>query len=137
MHEVRLQIRWRDSDAYGHVNNSVYLTYLEEARDAWVELVLGGVSANTWDLVLARVAVDFRSELRQTDREVAVSCELESIGRASLRTRETIRKVDGTISAEATAVIVPRDPHTGRSRPLTSLERSALERELGSERARP
>ena len=32
-HEIRIKIRWRDMDAYGHVNNAVYLTYLEECRD--------------------------------------------------------------------------------------------------------
>ncbi len=41
MLEKRIEIRWRDVDAYGHVNNAVYLNYLEEARDAWVQAVLG------------------------------------------------------------------------------------------------
>ena len=41
MHEKRIEIRWRDQDAYGHVNNAVYLTYLEEARDEWLEQTLG------------------------------------------------------------------------------------------------
>ncbi len=130
MHEVRLQIRWRDMDAYGHVNNAVYLTYLEEARDAWVQRVLGPVSEDTWHFVLARVAIDYRRELKQEDREVLVRCRLDSIGRSSIRTREEIRTLDGTLSAEAASVIVPRDPDTGRSRPLTEAERAALEREL-------
>jgi acyl-CoA thioester hydrolase len=43
MLEKRIEIRWRDVDAYGHVNNAVYLNYLEEARDAWVQAVLGAV----------------------------------------------------------------------------------------------
>lgn len=130
MHEIRLQIRWRDMDAYGHVNNAVYLNYLEEARDAWVQRVLGPVSEDTWHFVLARVAIDFRSELKQDDREILVRCRLDSIGRSSIRTREEIRKLDGTLSAEAASVIVPRDPESGRSRPLTEAERAALEREL-------
>jgi acyl-CoA thioester hydrolase len=130
--EVRLQIRWRDMDAYGHVNNAVYLTYLEEARDAWVQRVLGPVADDVWHFVLARVAIDYRSELKQSDREVLVRCGLESIGRSSIRTREEVRKLDGTLSAEAASVIVPRDPATGRSRPLTEAERAALERELTS-----
>ncbi|GIU99051.1 MAG: thioesterase [Actinomycetota bacterium] len=133
MHEVRLQIRWRDMDAYGHVNNAVYLTYLEEARDAWVQRVLGPVSEDTWHFVLARVAIDYRRELKQEDREVLVRCRLDSIGRSSIRTREEIRTLDGTLSAEAASVIVPRDPATGRSRPLTEAERAALERELSEE----
>ena len=131
MHEERIRIRWRDMDAYGHVNNAVYLNYLEETRDAWAHKVLGPVT-NTWDFVLARVAIDFRSELTQDDGEVTVRCRLDSIGRASVRTREEIVKGDGTVSAEAESVIVPRDPATGASRPLTDEERTALEQELGT-----
>jgi acyl-CoA thioester hydrolase len=128
--EVRLRIRWRDVDAYGHVNNAVYLTYLEEARDAWVEDVLGPVADDVWHFVLARVAIDYRRELTQADGEVVVRCGLASVGRSSIRTREEIRTRDGELSAEASAVIVPRDPATGRSRALTPAERAALEREL-------
>lgn len=130
MLEVRLQLRWKDMDAYGHVNNAVYLNYLEEARDAWVQQVLGPVADDVWHFVLARVAIDFRSELKQEDGEIVAGCRLESIGRSSIRTREEVRKLDGTISAEAESVIVPRDPERGTSRPLTEAERAALEREL-------
>ena len=128
MFEKRIEIRWRDMDAYGHVNNAVYLNYLEEARDAWVQEVLGTV-ANTWDFVLARVAIDYERELTQDDGAVLVRCELESLGRSSIRTREEIVMLDGTVSARAASVVVPRDPSSGRSRPLTDAERSALETE--------
>jgi acyl-CoA thioester hydrolase len=130
VHEVRIDIRWRDMDAYGHVNNAVYLNLLEEARDGWVQEVLGPVADDVWHFVLARVAIDFRSELKQEDGEVVVRCSLESIGRSSIRTREEIRKLDGTLSAEAESVTVARDPEAGASRPLTEEERAALEREL-------
>ncbi len=129
MREVRIAIRWRDIDAYGHVNNAVYLNYLEEARDAWVEDVLGH-AGDTWDFVLARVAIDFRAELKLADEAVLVECALDSIGRASIGTREQVRKLDGTISAESASVLVPVDPATGRSRALSDDERAALEREL-------
>jgi acyl-CoA thioester hydrolase len=127
--EKRIEIRWRDVDAYGHVNNAVYLTYLEEARDAWVDKVLGPVSENTWDFVLARVAIDYEAELRLDDGAVVVGCRLQSIGRSSIRTVEEIRKQDGGVSAKASAVVVARDPDTGRARPLTGAEREALEAE--------
>jgi len=129
--EKRIEIRWRDMDAYGHVNNAVYLNYLEEARDAWVQRTLGSIT-DTWDFVLARVAIDFRAELTQDDGAIVVRCRLDSLGRASIRTREEIVKQDGTVSASAESVIVPRDPKAGRSRALTEQERAILEAELGS-----
>ena len=131
MLEKRIEIRWRDMDAYGHVNNAVYLNYLEEARDAWVQRTLGSIT-DTWDFVLARVAIDFRAELTQDDGAIVVRCRLDSLGRASIRTREEIVKRDGTVSASAESVIVPRDPKAGRSRALTEQERAILEAELGS-----
>jgi acyl-CoA thioester hydrolase len=129
VHEKRIEIRWGDMDAYRHVNNAVYATYLEECRDEWADRTLHGVS-DTWDFVLARVAIDFRRELTQDDDAVVVSCRLARVGNSSLTLHEQIRTLDGELSAEAEAVLVARDRRTGRSRPLTEAEREALEREL-------
>jgi len=126
-HEKRVEIRWRDVDAYLHVNNAVYATYLEECRDEWVEQALGD-SGDAWDFVLARVAIDFRRELRLEDEEVVVSCRLERIGTSSITLREEVRTRDGELSAEAEAVLVARDRDAGRSRPLNDVERTAFER---------
>ena len=41
MHEKTIDIRWRDLDAYGHVNQAVYLTYAEEVLDEWFRQKLG------------------------------------------------------------------------------------------------
>ena len=119
-------------DAYGHVNNAVYLTYLEQARDAWVADVLDGVT-DTWDFVLAHVGVDFRSELVQDDGFVIVRCRLGEIGRSSISTREEILKADGTVSARAESVVVPRDRATGKARKLSDEERAALERDFAGD----
>jgi acyl-CoA thioester hydrolase len=121
--EVTIPIRWRDVDAYGHVNNAVFLTYLEEARDRLVESLFG---ERAWDFVIARVAIDYRSELNQSDREVVVRCGVTGFGTSSVRTAEQVL-ADGRLSAEAESVIVARDPSTGRSRPLTDDERTTLE----------
>jgi len=124
-HEKRIEIRWRDLDAYRHVNNAVYATYLEEGRDEWLERALGD-AGDLWDFVLARVAIDFREELTQEDDAIVVGITLVRIGTASLTLREEIRKLDGTLSSEAESVLVARDRGTGRSRPLTGQERGAL-----------
>ena len=128
VHEKRIEIRWRDLDALGHVNNAVYATYLEECRDEWAVRVLGG--EDPWEWVMARVAIDFREEVTQADDAVLVRTWLVRIGTSSLTLHEEVRKLDGTLAAEAEAVIVARDRETGRSRPLTDAERAALERAL-------
>jgi acyl-CoA thioester hydrolase len=132
MRETRIQIRWRDMDAYGHVNNGVYLTYLEECRDAWAQELLGS-AGGSWDFVLAHVGIDYRNQLTQADGEILVRCRLVSFGRSSVRTREEIVKADGAIAAEAEAVVVARDPNVDRSRPLTERERGLLQAELDAE----
>ena len=128
-HEKRIEIRWRDVDAYEHVNNAVYAIYLEECRDEWLEGALGDVG-DPWDFVLARVAIDFRRELRLEHGEVVVSCRLDRIGTLSLTLREEICTADGELSAESEAVIVARDRVNGGSRRLSEDERSAFERIL-------
>jgi acyl-CoA thioester hydrolase len=129
-YEKEIAIRWRDLDGLRHVNNAVYATYLEEARDALFEQVLPGTTF--WDYVLVRVAIDFRRELRLEDERVVVSCRVERVGRSSITLREEIRTASGELAAESEAVIVARDPESGRSRPLTGAERDALDQACGS-----
>src|SRR5258708_38247449 len=86
-HTKRCEIRWRDMDAFRHVNNAVYLSYLEEARDEWFLQVLGnGLLLN--DFLLARIAIDYRSPLTQDDGQVEVEIRGTRIGNSSVDTSE-------------------------------------------------
>jgi acyl-CoA thioester hydrolase len=126
VHEKQIEIRWRDLDAYRHVNNAVYSTYLEECRDEWLERALGTAEDATYDFVIARLRIDFRRELRLEDDVVLVRCGLDRLGSSSVTTREEIL-AGGEVAAEAEAVLVFRDVETKRPRPLLAAERSALE----------
>jgi acyl-CoA thioester hydrolase len=130
--EKRIEVRWRDVDALRHVNNAVYATYLEECRDGWLEQALGDAAA-MWDYVLARVAIDFRREIGLDEEAVVVRTTLARIGSSSITLREEVRKLDGTLAAEAESVIVARDRETGSSRPLTPSERERLVAALPAE----
>jgi acyl-CoA thioester hydrolase len=132
MHEKRMEIRWRDMDAFGHVNNSVFLTYLEEVRDEWLERALAG-AGDVWDFVLARVAIDYHRGLTQADDQIVARCWPVRVGRSSVGTRETLRTLDGTLVAKAESVLVARDRQAGASRQLTEGERAALDRQLDPE----
>lgn len=130
MHEKRIEIRWRDLDAYAHVNQAVYQTYVEEVLDHWLRATLGIPPGDVWDYVAARVAIDYRSEVRLEDREVVGSCGLVRIGSSSVTLRIELRPSDGRLAAEAEVVIVTRDRETGSSRQLSAAERQALEGRL-------
>ena len=83
-HEV--SVRWRDVDGLGHVNHAVFLTYLEEGRDAFYVRALG----RDPHYVVARVEIDLRAEIRHADRRLQVRIEVERVGTTSLTTREAI-----------------------------------------------
>ena len=116
-----LKIRWRDIDALGHVNNAVYLTYLEELLTAWLRPAIGD------DWVNARIELDWRQELRLADGQVIAKAELLRIGTSSLTARIRFERPDGVVAAEGVAVVVAWDPKTRRSRPLTPEERDRLQ----------
>jgi acyl-CoA thioester hydrolase len=127
VHEKRIDIRWRDLDAYQHVNQAVYLTYLEETLDDWIRTVLGLGEGEVWHYVAAHVSIDYRNELRLGDRQAIGSVRLERVGTKSVTARAELRAPDGRVAAEAELVIVSRDPETGASQPLTEEERARFE----------
>ena len=118
---MKIPIRWRDVDALGHVNNAVYLTYLEEL----LAVVLGPVLGD--DYVTARVEMDFRNEIRLGEKEVIGNASVERIGSSSLTVAATLTRGDGETALDARLVLVAWDPVQRRSRPLTDSEKQALE----------
>jgi acyl-CoA thioester hydrolase len=133
MQEQRVPIRWRDVDNYGHVNNAVYLTYLEECRDRWVRDVLGAEQ----DFVIVRIAIDFRRELSLGDEEVVVTCRGTGYGASSIRTKEQIHAKGGWLAAESESVIVAHDPRGRKARPLTDRQRSLLDAAIAADDLQP
>jgi acyl-CoA thioester hydrolase len=120
----RIEIRWRDMDGFGHVNNSTYLTYLEEARDQYLTEILGEAVHR---VVIRRIEIDFVSGLTQEDDHVDVECRLTGIGRSSLTLDERIVAVsDGRVAATAQTVMVHTDESRNASAPWPAEARAAL-----------
>jgi len=126
-HEKEIEIRWRDLDAFNHVNHIVFLTYLEEVRDEWLGRVLDD-AALVWGYVIARVEIDYRRELTLEDDVVVARCSLDRLGTKSVVTSEAVVTRGGETAAEARAVLVARDAETGRSRVISEAERAAFDR---------
>jgi acyl-CoA thioester hydrolase len=121
--EQVVHVRWRDTDAQGHVNHAVFLTYLEEGRDAFYAQVLGTEPS----YVVARVEIDLRAEVRHPDQRVTVRIQAERLGTTSLTTHETILTPAGDVVAEARVVTVRWDPDQHRPIPFSETERTRLE----------
>jgi acyl-CoA thioester hydrolase len=116
----RETVRFRDLDALGHVNNAVYLTYLEQARVAF----LTPAGYKPGDMILARAEIDFRSalELRET---VEVRLSPTRVGTKSFELGYELRVGDRLV-AEAKTVIVAYDYELEESKPLPDAWRKLL-----------
>ena len=124
--EIRIdvELRWRDLDFLGHLNQAVYHELLEEGRGALFEQ-LGALDGGFF-FVLARVELDHRQEIRRDHGPVTVALRVEAVGRSSVSVAHEIVRADGAVAAEGRSVLVAWDREARRSRPLTDAERSAL-----------
>jgi len=124
--EIRIdvELRWRDLDFLGHLNQAVYHELLEEGRGALFEQ-LGALDGGFF-FVLARVELDHRQEIRRDHGPVTVALRVEAVGRSSVTVAHEIVRADGAVAAEGRSVLVAWDRDARRSRPLTDAERSAL-----------
>jgi len=121
-------IRWRDLDGFNHVNNAVFLNYLEEGRDAWLANALGDGEPTMNEFVVRHIAIDFVSQLTQEDGAVEVVVEVEKVGGSSITLRETITALsDGRVAARATGVLVHTNAEHTESRQIPADLRTRLE----------
>jgi acyl-CoA thioester hydrolase len=107
-------VRFRDLDPMGHVNNAVFLTYLEQARNAFFEQQGLSIAIADMNMVVARVEIDFRAPVR-LGQEVEVAVRATRFGTKSFDLDYELT-VDGEIVAEAKTVQVAYD--YGRGEPI-------------------
>jgi acyl-CoA thioester hydrolase len=120
----RESVRFNDLDGMGHVNNAVFMTYMESARLAYFKSL--GLGRNPLEgMILARAEVDFRSAI-ELGEEVEVGTRTGQIGTKSFELEQEVR-ADGRLAAEGRFVIVAYDYEAGRSRELPSEWRETLQ----------
>ncbi|MDQ1627506.1 MAG: acyl-CoA thioester hydrolase [Actinomycetota bacterium] len=128
-HRFRCAMRWGDMDAYGHVNNVVYLSYLEEARvDMLFHLgAAQGAKALTEGVLVARHEIDYKRPLVYHPRGVDIDLWVGAIKGASFEIRYEVHDGD-VLFARAASLLVPYDLAAGRPRRVSPEERAFLER---------
>lgn len=114
---TEVEVRFRDLDPMQHVNNALYVTYLEQARARFYEEVIGVPLAEI-DTVLAEIQVSYEQAIEGVG-SVDVALEVGDVGTASIPMTYEIRSPDGNDRyATASTMQVYFDPATGESEPV-------------------
>ncbi|GIK40622.1 MAG: acyl-CoA thioesterase [Chloroflexi bacterium] len=127
-HLTPIEVRFRDLDVFGHVNNGVIFTYIETARIRY--LIDVGVRSpqvgwNDLAFILAHINCDFRKPIFYGQR-VEVGSRIVEIKRSSLRLAHRV-EADGELAAEGDGVLVHFDYVTQSSMPISPEMRAKLE----------
>ncbi|MGW4892337.1 acyl-CoA thioesterase [Kitasatospora sp. NPDC004240] len=133
-HIYACPLRWSDMDAFGHVNNVVFLRYLEEARIDFMftQAAAAGAGEFAGGSVVARHEIDYKRPLVHRPEPVTVETWVTKIGGASLTVEYEVKDTaeDGTetVYVRASTVVVPYDLVEGRPRRISPVEREFLTR---------
>jgi acyl-CoA thioester hydrolase len=122
---TEIEVRFRDIDAMGHVNNAVYATYIEQARADYFRDVLDA-DLSALPTVLASLSIDFRRPVELTDGAVTVGIEIAELGTSSVTMAHDVR-AGGEVVAEAEGTLVSLDPDSGEPAPIPDEHRSSIE----------
>ncbi|MDH6518986.1 acyl-CoA thioester hydrolase [Streptomyces sp. SAI-208] len=122
-HIYRCPLRWADMDAYGHVNNVVFLRYLEEAR---IDFLFRPEKDFQQGSVVARHEIDYKRQLVHRHAPVDIELWVTEIRAASFTIAYEVKDGDD-VYVRASTVIVPFDFAAQRPRRITAEEREFLE----------
>ncbi|WP_409305950.1 acyl-CoA thioesterase [Peribacillus sp. SCS-155] len=127
MQETQLTVRFCETDALGHINNTSYFIYLEEARIKFFELLGYSMDTNEWNFILASTKCDFVSQ-GYFNQILSVKTFVTHVGTKSFEiTHEISCTQTGQLIAKGNAVIVYFDFNEQRSKPIPALLREGLE----------
>lgn len=121
-----MPIRWGDMDAFGHVNNTNFFRYMEQARIEWLEsLGLASVGEAGTGPVIVNAHMTFLKQL-QYPGDIVCRTLVGTVGRSSVETRFELRRADDaqTLYAEGGAKVVWVSYASGRSTPIPDLLRA-------------
>jgi acyl-CoA thioester hydrolase len=122
---TELDVRFRDLDAMGHVNNAVYATYLEQARaDYYADVV--DVSLSAVDTVLVNLSIAYQRPVT-AEETVTVAFGVGNLGESSIPMEYEVRTENG-VAATAETMQIVFDRETGESRSIPQEWRDRITR---------
>ncbi len=123
LHRMPIELRWRDLDAFNHVNNSNFMTYLEEARIRWFESLGEDWVTDETAPLLAAVQMNYRHPIPYPG-SIVVELTADRVGTSSVTLGHRITSADGRVlHADGHVVMVWIDRRSGRPTPLPAAVR--------------
>ena len=124
--QVAMPVRWRDLDAFNHVNNSKYLSYLEEARLQWMLGIPGQGMDEHVAPVVAAAHLNYRRPI-EWPNDVVIELFVERLGTTSVSIGHRIGAAgDAEVTyCDGNVVLVWIDRDSGRAAPLPDAVREA------------
>ncbi len=123
LHRMPIELRWRDLDAFNHVNNSNFMTYLEEARIRWFESLGEDWVTDETAPLLAAVQMNYRQPIPYPG-SIVVELTADRVGTSSVTLGHRITSADGRVlHADGHVVMVWIDRRSGRPTPLPAAVR--------------
>ena len=130
MYKMEIYPRFKDTDALGHVNNASFITWIEEARTPIFKVFNPELSVEKWNLIIARVEMDFLAQCYYGKKVVVDSC-LEKIGTSSLTICHDLFQEKLKI-ARGKSIMVYFDYNKNKSLPIPESMKETLKPHLKS-----
>ena len=136
-HRTRLEVRLGDLDPFGHVNNAVIATYVEQGRVLYLRDVLGtGVDPVSMPFILAMLKIDYVSQVMFSDT-VEVGSRVDWIGRTSIGMSHVLINQEARELARSEAVLVAFDYEVEKPMPVSDSWREIMTAHEGRPLDRP
>ncbi len=117
--EIKIQVRFKDVDAMGHVNNAVYFTYFEQGRLEFYMSNFGKDCFKIYPFILARCEANFYKEIRLEEKEVILRMWAGEFGNKSYKFFYELVSKDGKVKfADGVSVQVFFDYNSKKTIPI-------------------
>jgi acyl-CoA thioester hydrolase len=122
MFTMKQQPRFSETDALGHINNTVIPVWFESARDPVFRIFNASLDLNSWNLIIAKIEVNYQAQ-------VEIRTSIKKVGNSSFTVFQQVFQADQCV-AFGECIMVKFDYVTNKSAAITDEEKAELNKHL-------
>ncbi|MBU2917549.1 acyl-CoA thioesterase [Psychrosphaera sp. F3M07] len=128
MFTMKQQPRFSETDALGHINNTVIPVWFESARDPVFRIFNASLDLNSWNLIIAKIEVNYSAQI-QYQAQVEIRTSIKKVGNSSFTVFQQVFQADQCV-AFGECIMVKFDYVTNKSAAITDEEKAELNKHL-------